>query len=49
MGEGTRISIFIPREQGEKEKQIKKRAVTGMLKLPDPTPSSQIADRLRNL
>ncbi len=34
IGEGTQATIFIPNERSEKEKRIKKRTVTGMLRLP---------------
>jgi signal transduction histidine kinase len=34
MGQGTYISIYIPREPKEKERRMKQRTVTGILKLP---------------
>jgi signal transduction histidine kinase len=33
-GQGTHISIYVPKEQNEKEKRMKQRTVTGILKFP---------------
>ena len=38
IGEGTRTTIFVPNEQEEKEKRIKRRSVTGMLTMPTNMP-----------
>jgi signal transduction histidine kinase len=37
LGQGTRISIYVPKEEDEKEKRMKQRTVTGMLKMPTGT------------
>jgi signal transduction histidine kinase len=44
IGQGTYISIYVPKERKEKEKRMKQRTVTGMLKFPGN--DSQQADRL---
>lgn len=38
LGFGTRTSIFVPQEKAEKDKRIKKRAVTGRLSMPSNMP-----------
>lgn len=38
LGEGTSISIYIPKEKTEKQKFIKKRTVTGLLSMPANMP-----------
>jgi signal transduction histidine kinase len=42
LGQGTRISIYVPKERNEKEKRIKQRTVTGMLNLPAGAPPSAL-------
>jgi signal transduction histidine kinase len=45
-GQGTHISIYVPKERQEKEKRMKQRAVTGILKFPGEDSAESPASKL---